>query len=305
MKHHILWRGQGPVRCYPNNPLFRNEEYAMLTFLRLILHQYQFWDVSIPEAMVHEHTDNLLLIKKMTNMSAMPEDWYNPVFTWHHIDVLQQIDLSLKELQPLKFLPLHVKAHADKKKPFKDLTRPEQVNVYCDRAATTELREQMTATQKRPTFEPLPNMNTYLQHQGNFVTSHEHSLLLWKRAEEDIQDYYTKKYNWSRTTQSAIDWHGFSTARKGLQHLDHFIPKLCAGWLPTYYHLNKTEGLPDKCPPLQTVGKHRSPVCMQTTTCIQNQVLYAPPRTPDRSQNIPHDTEGHGKWHQMADHPQH
>jgi hypothetical protein len=86
------------------------------------------------------------------------------------------------------------------------LIRPEQVNVYCDRAATTaELRDQMTATNQRPKFEPLPNMNSYLQHKGNFVTSHEQTLLLWTGAEQDIKDYYTKKYNWSRTTKSTID----------------------------------------------------------------------------------------------------
>ena len=106
----------------------------------------------------------------------------------------------------------------------------------------------MTATHRRPKFEPLPNMNTYLQHEGNFVTSHEQSLLLWTRAEADIQDYYAKKYEWTRSTKRTVDWNAFAKARKGLPHLDHFIPKLCAGWLPTYYHLNKTEGLPDQCP---------------------------------------------------------
>jgi hypothetical protein len=45
-----------------------------------------------------------------------------------------------------------------------------------------------------------------------------------------------------------INWHAFATARKALPYLDHFLPKLCAGWLPTYHHLNKTEGLPDQCP---------------------------------------------------------
>jgi hypothetical protein len=189
-------------------------------------------------------------IKKMTSMSTMPDDWYNPVFTWYHIDVvLQQIGLSLKQLKPLNFMSLHVKAHANKKKPFKDLTRPEQVNVYCDIAATTELREQMAAAHKRPKFKLPPNMNTYLQHQGNFATSHEQSLLLWTRAEVlDIQDYYAKKYEWTRSTKRTINWHAFGMARKGLPYLDHFIPKkLCAGWLPTYHHLNKTEGLPDQC----------------------------------------------------------
>ena len=145
-------------------------------------------------------------------------------------------------------MPLHVKAHAGKKKPLKDMTRPEQVNIYFDRAASTELREQMTATHKRPEFEALPNMNMYLQHNGKFVTSHEQSILLWTRAEEDIQDYYAKKYNWTRTTQTTLDWQTFGTARKGLPHLDHFITKLCTGWLPTYYHLNKMEGLKDECP---------------------------------------------------------
>jgi hypothetical protein len=131
-KHTLLWRGQGPVRGYPDNPSFRTEAYAMLTFLRLIIHQYHFWEVPIPDALVNGHTDSLSLINKMTSMNHMKNDWYSPVFTWHHIDVLQQIDDSLKQLKPLNFMPLHVKAHADKKKALKELTRQEQVNVYCD-----------------------------------------------------------------------------------------------------------------------------------------------------------------------------
>ena len=81
----------------------------MLTFLRLILHQYTFWEVPIPDAMIHRHTDSLSLIKKMTGMSYMHDDWYNPVFTWHHIDVLQQLNQTIEQLKPLHFLPLHVK----------------------------------------------------------------------------------------------------------------------------------------------------------------------------------------------------
>jgi hypothetical protein len=55
-KHNILWRGQGPVRGYPDNPSCRTEAYAMLTFLRLIHHLYLFWQVPIPEAIINGHT---------------------------------------------------------------------------------------------------------------------------------------------------------------------------------------------------------------------------------------------------------
>jgi hypothetical protein len=211
------------------------------------LHQYRFWKVPIPAARITGHTDSLSLIKTLAKIAHFAKNWYSSVYTWNHIDILREINTTIQDLQPLVYIPQHVKAHEDKKKQWHELTRPEQVNVYCDREATSALRQQMSEPHKRQSFLPLPGMSTYLQHNKQFVTGHEQKILLWATAEEEITDYYAKKYNWSRTTAKTIDWAAFETAQNGTK-LDHFIPKLCCSWLPTHYHLNKREGTPDECP---------------------------------------------------------
>ena len=161
------------------------------------------------------------------------------------------------------YIPQHVKAHEDKKKKWHELTRTEQVNVYCDREATASLRQQMAEPHKRQPFLPLPGMSAYLQHKQQFITGQEQKILLWATAEEEITDYYSKKYTWSRNTAKHINWAAFETAQNGTP-LDQFLPKLCCSWLPTNYHLNKREGIPDKCP-----------LCQQSET---NEHLFVCPK---------------------------
>ena len=246
-KNRILWKGKGPVRGHPDNPSFRTEAYAVLTFLRFILHQYRFWKVEIPNARINGHTDSLSLIKTLAKIARFANDWYSTVYTWSHIDILREINNTLQELHPLVYIPQHVKAHADKKKKWHELSREEQVNVYCDREATSALRQQMAEPHKRHAFLPLPGMSTYLKHNDKFVTGHEQKILLWATAENEITDYYSKKYEWSRTTAKTIDWAAFEAAQNGTPW-EQFLPKLCCSWLPTNYHLNKREGIPDECP---------------------------------------------------------
>ena len=246
-KNRTLWKGKGPVRGHPDNPSFHTEAYAVLTFLRFILHQYRFWQIPIPNARMTGHTDILSLIKTLAKIARFANDWYSTVYTWSHIDILRKINTTMQELHPLVYIPQHVKAHEDKKTPWHELSREQQVNVYCDREATSALRQQMAEPHKKSNFQPLPGMSTYLQHNKKFVTGHEQKILLWATAKEEITAYYSKKYDWSRTTAKAIDWAAFEAAQHGAQ-LDHFLPKLCCSWLPTNSHLHKREGTPDECP---------------------------------------------------------
>jgi hypothetical protein len=67
-KNQFLWKGKGPVRGYPDNPSFRTEAYAALAFLHFILHQFQFWKVTISEAKITGHTNSLSLIKTLAKI---------------------------------------------------------------------------------------------------------------------------------------------------------------------------------------------------------------------------------------------
>jgi hypothetical protein len=99
--------------------------------------------------------------------------------------------------------------------------------VYCDAKATSALKQQIKEPSKRPKFCPLPGMTTYLKHNNQFVMGHQKKTLLWSIAKADLLSYYAKKYEWSRTIKTRIDWLAFESAEHGAKHLEHFLPKMC------------------------------------------------------------------------------
>ena len=134
-----------------------------------------------------------------------------------------------------------------KKRSWTQLSREEQVNVICDRAASYELQEQ-TRLSIPHQYKPLPNMNCYLRHKDNLVTCDEAALLLEAIPSKELEEYYKTKYEWSRITTRHIDWDAFAAASKKLKHKRTFLSKLCSEWLPTLARLKKIENTPDSCP---------------------------------------------------------
>ena len=126
------------------------------------------------------------------------------------------------------------------------LTRPEEMNVKADFEASTAILEQ-TVFKRKYEFIPLPNTNCYLKHNGIYVVNNEKDILLWARAELDIQHFYRQKHNWGRSIPKTIDWCGFQSAIKPLRQYA-FYTKLCGGWLASLSVLGKREPIPTLCP---------------------------------------------------------
>lgn len=247
-KNRVLWRGYGPVIGWPQNPSFRTETYGMLALLRLLWHLYIFWQVPIPKGTLSPTTDSQSLIDILTSTSSFHHHWYSMVFQWHHVDVLHQLVFTMKSLTPLQFTPEYVPGHQDDKKSWNELTRPEQVNVMADRAASYCLSQQILCPRlEQPAFEPIPSVRCYLRVDHHFVTSHEKKILLWRISEKNALSHYKEKYHWSRHSVQAIDWDTFGKTVARLPHLKWFIPKWSASWLPTFSILNLREGVPAEC----------------------------------------------------------
>ena len=71
--------------------------------------------------------------------------------------------------------------------------------------------------------------------------------MLWSISEQNALEYYRKKYKWTRNTTDSIDWDTFGKTYARLPHLKGYVPKWCAGWLPTFTILHKREGVPPEC----------------------------------------------------------
>jgi hypothetical protein len=157
-------------------------------------------------------TDSASLIDTITKIQSFQNNWYTNIFTWHHIDVVQQIYFAISDLAPLKIAPFHVKGHSDDKKQAHQQSRDEQIKVLCDESATDELNQQKQ-NNVRPSFYPLPQTTCYLQPRGRFVTSHEDKILLWSQPEQTFMSYLATKYKWFRPTRQIINWTAFTSAK--------------------------------------------------------------------------------------------
>ena len=183
------------------------------------------------------------MITTIEKMLSFEEKWYTAVFTWNHIDILQTIHQTIKDLYPLKIERHHVKGHAEEKEPKRQSTREEEVNQECDLEATIEL-EQQTIHKKNIPFMPLPETTCYLQHKNIFISNHEAQVLMNARPQKELEKYYKKRYQWNKKTLKSIDWESFAKATKNNNKIKRFIPKLCCKWLPTMTVLNKREDIP-------------------------------------------------------------
>ncbi len=242
----VLWAGNGPVVGFPDNPSFRTETVAHIGAMRFLFHQYKFWNIDTPEGTLHLSTDSESMMKSTAKLESFGDKWFSAVFTWHHIDALQQLHYAALDLQPLALQRSHVKGHSDRKKKWESMSRQEQINVLCDEYATEALIKQHS--DGPPQFAPLPNTTCYLRKEGQFVTSHEDKILLWTAAARDLKRFYAKKHKWSEETAAQVNYNALESAISSLGQFQGFIPKHLCKWLPTFDHLERREGLNPKCP---------------------------------------------------------
>lgn len=241
----VFWYGHGPVYGEPINPSFRTEAVALLALCRFLLQFTLYYNIVIQEQTTKIYSDSKSLLDLLAQLETFENDWYPSVYRWNNIDVIIEIVKTLQLLRPLKLKRIFVKGHADKKKRWFEMTRPEQINVLCDTEANIGLTQQQFWT-KDTSFRPLPSTYCYLQHNQRFMTSQEQDILRTARAATDLKDYYAKRHGWTKPTKASVDWDSTELALKLLDH-DSFAVKLRSSWLPTQSKLKRREGISDKC----------------------------------------------------------
>ncbi len=241
----VLWRGRGPVIGHPDNSSYRTEAGGALALFRFLYHYMKYYRISFANITSCNRTDSKSLILTIDKLRSYGDKWYSTVYMWNHIDIMQQLYLTMKDFHPLKFDLKKVKGHADRIKDKAELTRAEQINCICDEEATAALLDQ-TDWGNSYKFYPLPNVMCYLKHQGTFVTSHEKQLLYWARPRQDLKNYYRQRHGWTRAIENSIAWDYMAQATNKIKK-PQFIPKLCSAWLPTASVLAKREGIEPTC----------------------------------------------------------
>jgi hypothetical protein len=92
----------------------------------------------------------------------------------------------------------------------------------------------------------------YLQHNGQFITSKEWSILKWARPKIELSKYYMKRYKWSQSTFSSIAWKASGQGANNKNYPD-FFPQLSCSWLSSNDTMDKCEGISPVCPRCEKV----------------------------------------------------
>ena len=153
----------------------RAKAYGHLSWLRFLQRYTEYFGISKVTCLIQNYCDNLGII----NISH-PKTWWDTGRTVLHpdYDVINEIRITQEDLQEQfpKLKPgVHVKGHQDKTVAYHDLSRPAQLNVIADRAATKALN---LARQNKdpPEYYFMPNCTAYLISGNAVILSQERYL---------------------------------------------------------------------------------------------------------------------------------
>jgi hypothetical protein len=121
----------------------------------------------------------------------------------------------------------------DRIKPIDQLTIAERLNVEADQIANNA---NILFRKKRKQYiqYDLPNGNAYLRIDGKAIWSDERSIVMWRRSEFALQDYYMRSFAISNDTLHSINWSGLKITRTTLTpSIRQFSVKLGINWLAT------------------------------------------------------------------------
>ena len=120
----------------------------------------------------------------------------------HHRDVVSSL-IAIRKMINIPMQYVKIQGHADKKKPFHELTRMEQLNVWCDKLAKFA-RENMTPIQSADAYfynEGLTLWRNTQKYYSN-ISQHLSQAYFTSRAME----YFSEKYSFSKTQFEQFDW---------------------------------------------------------------------------------------------------
>jgi hypothetical protein len=223
----IMVQGQGIV---PGEPMssHRVEAFGKLAWITFLIHFAKFKKIDI-KCRIASFCDNMAIVRNTTISNTMESSAkaLSPNF-----DVIKAVSVYQRKLKGIAIGlcdTQHVKAHQDQRKKY-NLSTEEKLNIKADQIASETLNQ---AAELEYSYE-LPGYEAVLLKEGKAQYSGESGLLLWRKAEFELQDYYCNKFGWDIKTLHSINWAGLRMARDRLSPGKQvFSIKQTIGWLPT------------------------------------------------------------------------
>jgi hypothetical protein len=207
----------------------------------------RFWQVvpAEPNKAHYEYTDSESLLKRLD--SSIARFYPSPkACLASDFDLEAAILASIAE-SPLKIIRRHVKSHQDDDvdDPL-ELPWPAQLNVICDRLASSQL-----AACQLLTVAPMnPYCNAYLSISGKTCSGHIRKSMFDAASSPRIREYLQRKFPWDDATFDSIEWTATHSALRGLTPADQrFVTKFVFKMLPLGARLRQRKAhMPSNCP---------------------------------------------------------
>lgn len=183
---------------------FRAESYGMLALVCYIYHLTIHYSIQL-QSTLKIYCDNLGLLKRIYNSQKKTNNSPRQ-FLFSKIDVEMQIidTLTIMNTTACKFA--HVKGHQDDNIPFKNLSWPAKMNVYCDQLATKELNSISTPSGE---VSLLPASRVMLMINNTTITHHIPTQIRRYWSSKAREEYLRNKHKWNYTTFDLVDWETF------------------------------------------------------------------------------------------------
>ena len=130
---------------------------------------------------------------------------------------------------------------------------PVQLNVECDRLATTAAQNRETDTSETPTDQyfitpPYAGSKALLRIRGRWITSHQKQHVHHARWEPAVRIYCYDKYHWTSEVFDSVSWTTIKSVRKRLTATQRMqTSKIMHCWLPTK-HMESHKTGTSQCP---------------------------------------------------------
>jgi len=166
-----------------------------------------------------------------------------------HSDLLRLLR-NIKFTTMGMFKYVHIYGHADKKRKWKDLSLPEQVNVYCDYLAGVARKESIHKTRDRST-QTLPRETAALFLHSVKQTGDISEPIRFFLARTQARNFYVNDLKWSGESFDEVDWDALNlTLSKKNKMFTLWLAKQASSFCGTRLQVSRmTEGgADDRCP---------------------------------------------------------
>ena len=223
----------GPTQGFKPSS-YRAEGYGALSVLRFLIRFIQHHQIETM-APPQGFCDNESIVENVKEASSHTEHFANTTLKadW---DVINEIVVSRRELLHPPSLTW-IKSHQDDHKPYEQLSLPAQLNVDADNLAESYMIHHCDQHRK---VAMLPHSGCILHLPEGTITNKLKREIVKAKRGPPLLAFLSKKYQWTPTTASFVDWELHGHAVKNTRDNPTFL-KFIHDMLPVGHTLNRRD----------------------------------------------------------------